>query len=78
MLRAIDQIQTFEHGIVHGDLKPANFLFINGELKLIDFGIAKVCILLYHFNTPFICDHFSLSLSLHPSPLFRYVPLPPQ
>lgn len=28
-------------GIVHSDLKPANFLFIRGILKIIDFGIAN-------------------------------------
>lgn len=27
--------------VVHGDLKPANFVFVKGSLKLIDFGIAK-------------------------------------
>lgn len=39
MLRAVHSIH--EAKIIHGDLKPANFLFVRGSLKLIDFGIAK-------------------------------------
>lgn len=39
MLEAVHTIH--EARIVHGDLKPANFLFVSGALKLIDFGIAK-------------------------------------
>lgn len=39
MLTAVNVIH--EARIVHGDLKPANFVFVCGSLKLIDFGIAK-------------------------------------
>ncbi|XP_063547000.1 dual specificity protein kinase TTK [Cydia strobilella] len=39
MLRAVQQIH--QHGVVHADLKPANFLLVSGRLKLIDFGIAS-------------------------------------
>ena len=39
MLEAVHIIH--EERIVHSDLKPANFLFVEGVLKLIDFGIAK-------------------------------------
>eukprot|EP00792_Barthelona_sp_PAP020_P005585 TRINITY_DN2715_c0_g1_i1.p1 TRINITY_DN2715_c0_g1~~TRINITY_DN2715_c0_g1_i1.p1 ORF type:complete len:584 (+),score=126.93 TRINITY_DN2715_c0_g1_i1:61-1752(+) len=39
MLHAVSVIH--DHRIVHGDLKPANFLLVQGRLKIIDFGIAK-------------------------------------
>ena len=39
MLSAVHCIH--EERIIHSDLKPANFLFVRGSLKLIDFGIAK-------------------------------------
>ena len=39
MLCAVQAIH--EEKIVHSDLKPANFLMVQGQLKLIDFGIAK-------------------------------------
>lgn len=45
MLTAVHAIH--EERIVHGDLKPANFLFVRGRIKLIDFGIAKTI----HGNT---------------------------
>ncbi|XP_065222356.1 uncharacterized protein LOC135846921 [Planococcus citri] len=39
MLSAVHEIH--KQGIVHSDLKPANFLIVRGSLKLIDFGIAS-------------------------------------
>lgn len=39
MLQAVQAIH--DERVVHSDLKPANFLFVKGALKLIDFGIAK-------------------------------------
>ncbi|KAG0203966.1 Dual-specificity kinase, spindle pole body (SPB) duplication and spindle checkpoint function [Mortierella sp. GBA30] len=39
MLEAVQTIH--DEKIVHTDLKPANFLLVEGSLKLIDFGIAN-------------------------------------
>lgn len=39
MLEAVQALH--KEGIIHSDLKPANFLLVGGNLKLIDFGIAK-------------------------------------
>lgn len=39
MLEAVQVIHQAK--IVHSDLKPANFILVQGTLKLIDFGIAK-------------------------------------
>jgi serine/threonine-protein kinase TTK/MPS1 len=39
MLEAVQAVHDAK--MIHGDLKPANFLFVAGRLKLIDFGISS-------------------------------------
>ena len=39
MLECVQAVHDYD--IVHSDLKPANFLMVQGRLKLIDFGIAN-------------------------------------
>ncbi|OOG00149.1 hypothetical protein ASPCADRAFT_204033 [Aspergillus carbonarius ITEM 5010] len=39
MLECVQAVH--EQNVVHSDLKPANFLLVQGRLKLIDFGIAN-------------------------------------
>ena len=39
MLKSVSVVHKMN--IVHSDLKPANFLIVNGTLKIIDFGIAS-------------------------------------
>ena len=39
MLKSVSAVH--KENIVHKDLKPANFLIVEGMLKLIDFGIAS-------------------------------------
>lgn len=39
VLKAVNAVHS--RNIVHSDLKPANFILVNGTLKLCDFGIAN-------------------------------------
>ena len=49
MLEAVHVVH--QQGIIHSDLKPANFLLVEARLKLIDFGIART--LQVSSTTPF-------------------------
>ena len=52
MLEAVHVIH--EARIIHSDLKPANFLLVEGRLKLIDFGIANALQVSGTHNTSFL------------------------
>jgi len=61
MLQAVHVIH--EEKIVHSDLKPANFVLVRGQLKLIDFGIANA---IANDTTNIQRDHqVSLSVIFH-------------
>ena len=38
MLEAVEEVHA--RGIIHADIKPANFVLVKGRLKIIDFGLA--------------------------------------
>jgi serine/threonine protein kinase len=40
--KLVDGMEAINKELVHRDIKPANILFKNGELKISDFGIAKI------------------------------------
>lgn len=60
MLEAVHIIH--EEKIVHSDLKPANFVLVKGQLKLIDFGIANA---ISNDTTNIQRDHQVCMLLLH-------------
>lgn len=69
MLQAVHVIH--EEKIVHSDLKPANFVLVRGQLKLIDFGIANA---IANDTTNIQRDHQVMhQLSLHHLPTDRSV-----
>ena len=60
MLEAVQVLHS--NRIIHGHLKPSNFLYVKGTLKLIDLGIAKVI------------DENSTSTIFESPEIFKYQP----
>ena len=42
LIYAIKYLHEQQYRVVHYDLKPANILFHNGVIKIVDFGISKI------------------------------------
>lgn len=42
ILSGLEYLNRYRTKIIHYDLKPQNILFHNGEIKISDFGLAKV------------------------------------
>ena len=43
LLSLVQYLNTLSEPIIHYDIKPSNILFHEGELKLTDFGLSKIC-----------------------------------
>lgn len=67
MLQAVHVIH--EEKIVHSDLKPANFVLVRGQLKLIDFGIANA---IANDTTNIQRDH-QVSIFIYPMQLYANI-----
>jgi serine/threonine-protein kinase TTK/MPS1 len=67
MLECLQAIH--EHDIVHSDLKPHNFVLVQGRLKLIDFGIANAIQTDETVNV-----HRETQITCHPNRL--WIPMP--
>ena len=40
MLEAVEECH--QNGVIHADIKPANFVLVKGQLKIIDFGLGTI------------------------------------
>ncbi len=74
MVRAVDEIH--KNGVIHADLKPENFVLIDGKVKLIDFGISNAILKnqtsIYRENSIGTIDYMSPeTLTLRTGPAYN-------